>query len=364
MTIRDIIQVIENFAPLSYQEHYDNAGLLFGRPEWEVKGALLALDATEAVLDEALEKGCNLVIAHHPIVFGGLKKITGRNYVERVAIKAIKNDIAVYAAHTNLDNVRAGVSAMMAERLGLTHTRVLDPKRELLRKLFTFVPAADAEIVRSALFAAGAGHIGKYSECSFYHEGTGTFKGAADTDPYVGKPGERHAEGEIKVEVIFPAWMEGQVVQAMLKHHPYEEVAYDIVKLENGYAEVGSGLIGQLPSEMDEMDFLRWVKERFRTGCVRYTPLRGKKVRKVAVCGGAGSFLLKQAKAAGADAYVSADFKYHEFFDAENQLIIADVGHFESEQFAVDLFYHILTENFRNFAPLKSIINTNPVNYL
>ncbi|MBO9150720.1 Nif3-like dinuclear metal center hexameric protein [Chitinophaga sp. GCM10012297] len=364
MTIREIIQVIEGFAPLSYQEHYDNAGLLFGRPEWEVKGALLTLDATEAVLDEALEKGCNLVIAHHPIVFGGLKKITGRNYVERVAIKAIKNDIAVYAAHTNLDNVRAGVSAMMAERLGLTHTRVLDPKRELLCKLYTFVPAADAEIVRNALFAAGAGHIGKYSECSFYHEGTGTFKGSAETDPYVGKPGERHAEGEIKVEVIFPAWMEGQVVQAMLKHHPYEEVAYDIVKLENGYAEVGSGLVGQLPEAMDEMDFLRWVKERFQTGCVRYTPLRGKKVHKVAVCGGAGSFLLKQAKAAGADAFVSADFKYHEFFDAENQLIIADVGHFESEQFAVDLFYHILTENFRNFAPLKSIINTNPVNYL
>ncbi|MGN6510347.1 MAG: Nif3-like dinuclear metal center hexameric protein [Chitinophaga sp.] len=364
MTIREIIQVIETFAPLSYQEHYDNAGLLFGRPEWEVTGALLTLDATEAVLDEAIEKGCNLVIAHHPIVFGGLKKITGRNYVERVAIKAIKHDIAVYAAHTNLDNVRAGVSAMMAGRLDLTHTRVLDPKRELLRKLYTFVPVADAEIVRSALFAAGAGHIGKYSECSFYHEGTGTFKGAAGTDPYVGKPGERHAEGEIKVEVIFPAWMENKVVQAMLQHHPYEEVAYDIVKLENAYADVGSGLVCRLPEAMDEMDFLRLVKERFQTGCVRYTPLRGKKVHTVAVCGGAGSFLLKQAKAAGADAYVSADFKYHEFFDAENQLIIADVGHFESEQFAVDLFYHILTENFRNFAPLKSTINTNPVNYL
>ncbi|WP_346318996.1 Nif3-like dinuclear metal center hexameric protein [Chitinophaga sp. YIM B06452] len=364
MTIRDIIQVIETFAPLSYQEHYDNAGLIFGRPEWEVKGALLTLDATEAVLDEALEKGCNLVIAHHPIVFGGLKKITGRNYVERVAIKAIKHDIAVYAAHTNLDNVRAGVSAMMAERLGLTGTKVLDPKRELLRKLFTFVPADKAGALRDALFAAGAGHIGKYSECSFSQEGTGTFKGAADTDPYVGKPGERHAEGETKVEVIFPAWMEGKVIAALLKHHPYEEVAYDIVKLENSYAEVGSGLVGQLPGEMEEMDFLRLVKERFRTGCVRYTPLRGKKVKKVAVCGGAGSFLLKQAKAAGADAYVSADFKYHEFFDAENQLIIADVGHFESEQFAVDLFYHILTENFRNFAPLKSTINTNPVNYL
>lgn len=364
MIIRDIIQILEAFAPPPYQESYDNAGLLFGNAGTEVKGVLLTLDATEAVLDEAIEKGCNLVIAHHPIVFSGLKKINGNNYVERVAIKAIKNDIAVYAAHTNLDNVRGGVSAMMAAQLGLEQTKVLAPKRELLRKLFTFAPVADAEIVRAALFAAGAGHIGKYSECSFYHDGTGTFKGLPGTDPYVGKPGERHLEPETKIEVIFPAWLEAQVVRALLQHHPYEEVAYDIIRLENEYAEVGSGLIGILPEPMEEMDFLRMVKERFRTGCVRYTPLRGKPVKKVAVCGGAGSFLLKKARSAGADAYVSADFKYHEFFDAENQLIIADVGHFESEQFAVDLFYHILTENFRNFAPLKSTINTNPVNYL
>lgn len=364
MIIRDIIQILEAFAPPPYQESYDNAGLLFGNAGTEVKGVLLTLDATEAVLDEALEKGCNLVIAHHPIVFSGLKKINGNNYVERVAIKAIKNDIAVYAAHTNLDNVRGGVSAMMAAQLGLEQTKVLAPKRELLRKLFTFAPVADAEIVRAALFAAGAGYIGKYSECSFYHDGTGTFKGQTGTDPYVGKPGERHLEPETKIEVIFPAHLEAQVVRALLQHHPYEEVAYDIIRLENEYAEAGSGLIGILPEAMEEMDFLRMVKERFRTGCVRYTPLRGKPVKKVAVCGGAGSFLLKKARSAGADAYVSADFKYHEFFDAENQLIIADVGHFESEQFAVDLFYHILTENFRNFAPLKSTINTNPVNYL
>ncbi|MGX5820409.1 Nif3-like dinuclear metal center hexameric protein [Chitinophaga lutea] len=364
MYIRDIIQVLESFAPPAWQESYDNAGLIFGNPEAAVQGVLLTLDATEAVVDEAIEKGCNLIVAHHPIVFGGLKKITGRNYVERVAIKAIRNDVAIYAAHTNLDNVRNGVSAMMARQLDLQATRVLAPKRELLRKLFTFAPQADAEIVRNALFAAGAGHIGKYSECSFFHDGTGTFHGHAGADPYVGKPGERHHEAETKIEVIFPAHLEGRVIDALLRHHPYEEVAYDIVKLENAHAEAGSGLIGDLPGDMDEMDFLRLVKERFRTGCVRYTPLRGKKVRKVAVCGGAGSFLLGAAKRAGADAYVSADFKYHEFFDAENQLIIADVGHFESEQFAVDLFYHILTENFRNFAPLKSTINTNPVNYL
>ncbi|WP_341834801.1 Nif3-like dinuclear metal center hexameric protein [Chitinophaga pollutisoli] len=272
MTIQSIIQALERFAPPAYQESYDNAGLLFGNPDWELKGALLTLDATEAVLDEAIAKGCNLVVAHHPVVFGGLKRITGRNYVERVAIKAIKHDIAVYAAHTNLDNVRAGVSAMMAKQLGLEKTRVLDPKEDLLRKLYTFVPAGQAAAVQDALFAAGAGHIGNYSECSFSGEGTGTFRGGEGTDPFVGRPGERHSEAEVKLEVIFPAQLEGKVTAALLKAHPYEEVAFDVVKLENRWAEVGSGLIGELPEAMDEMAFLGMVKERFRTGCVRYTP--------------------------------------------------------------------------------------------
>ncbi|PSL33056.1 Nif3-like dinuclear metal center hexameric protein [Chitinophaga ginsengisoli] len=364
MKIRDITNAIAAFAPLQYQESYDNAGLLFGNPDWEATGVLLTLDATEAVIDEAIARKCNLVVAHHPIVFGGLKKINGNNYVERVAIKAIKNDIAVYAAHTNLDNVRNGVCEMMARKLALQHCRVLSPKRELLRKLYTFVPQADAEKVRTALFAAGAGHIGAYSECSYSAEGTGTFNGGEGTNPYVGKAGERHHEAETKVEVIFPVYLEQYVIRALLDSHPYEEVAYDVVKLENAYAEVGSGLVGELKEPMDEETFLRWVKQQFDTGCVRYTPLRGKPVKKVALCGGAGSFLLKKAISAGADAYISADFKYHEFFDAENQIVIADVGHFESEQFTVELFYHILTEKFPNFAPLKSTIRTNPVNYL
>lgn len=364
MKIKEIIQVIEAYAPPVYQESYDNAGLIFGDPQTEVTNALLTLDATEAVIDEAIAKGCNLVVAHHPIVFGGLKKINGKNYVERVAIKAIKNDIAVYAAHTNLDNVRNGVCMEMGRRLGLVNCRVLQPKKGLLKKLFTFVPEADAEMVRAALFEAGAGHIGNYSECSFNAAGEGTFKGEEGTDPYVGTPGKRHFEAEIKLEVIFPVYLEGKILQALLSAHPYEEVAYDIVALDNAYSQVGSGLIGELPGEMEEMAFLQHVKAQFRAGCVRYTPLKGKPVKKVALCGGAGSFLLKPAIGAGADAFISADFKYHEFFDADNQLIIADIGHFESEQFTVELFYHILTEKFRNFAPLKSTITTNPVNYL
>lgn len=364
MKIRDIINTITAVAPPSLQESYDNAGLIFGNPDWEVTNVLLTLDTTEAVILEAIEKGCNLVVAHHPIVFGGLKKINGSNYVERVAILAIKHDIAVYAAHTNLDNVLAGVSARMAEQLQLQDCRVLDPKKELLKKLYTFVPAAQLEAVRSALFAAGAGHIGNYSECSFQADGQGTFKGDAGTDPFVGKPGERHTEPEAKLEVVFPKYLESAVVKALVAAHPYEEVAYDLVSLDNAWAGAGSGIIGKLSEPMDELAFLQWVKKQFNTGCVRYTPLRGKPVQTVALCGGAGSFLLKKAIAAGADAYISADFKYHEFFDAENQIVIADVGHFESEQFTVELFYHILTQKFRNFAPLKSSIRTNPVNYL
>jgi len=364
MKIRDITNAIAAFAPLQYQESYDNAGLLFGNADWEVTGVLLTLDATEAVIEEAIEKGCNLVVAHHPIVFGGLKKINGNNYVERVAINAIKNDIAVYAAHTNLDNVRKGVSDMMASKLQLTDCRVLDPKRELLGKLYTFVPHAQAEKVLNALFSAGAGHIGNYSEASFHVAGTGTYKAEEGAQPYIGQVGQRHLEPETKLEVIFPLYLESRVIQALLESHPYEEVAYDVIKLGNVYKEVGSGLIGNLPQAMDELAFLHLVKTQFRTGCVRYTPLRGKPIQKVALCGGAGSFLLKKAIMAGADAYISADFKYHEFFDADNQIVIADVGHFESEQFTVELFYHILTEKFRNFAPLKSTIRTNPVNYL
>jgi dinuclear metal center YbgI/SA1388 family protein len=364
MKVRDITNAIASFAPLQYQESYDNAGLLFGNADWEVTGVLLTLDATEAVIEEAIEYGCNLVVAHHPIVFGGLKKINGNNYVERVAIKAIKNDIAVYAAHTNLDNVRNGVSDMMAKQLQLENCRVLDPKKEQLAKLYTFVPHAQANQVLEALFAAGAGHIGNYSECSFTTAGTGSFKAGEGAQPFTGEVGQRHLEAETKLEVIFPLYLESRVIQALTGSHPYEEVAWDVIKLGNVHNGVGSGLIGTLPQPMDELAFLQLVKQQFRTGCVRYTPLRGKPIQKVALCGGAGSFLLKKAIAAGADAYISADFKYHEFFDADNQIVIADVGHFESEQFTVELFYHILTEKFRNFAPLKSTIRTNPVNYL
>ena len=363
MKIMEAIQVLEQAAPLSYQEGYDNAGLLTGNSNWNCTGILCTLDATEQVITEAKERRCNLVVAHHPIIFGGLKKITGRNYVEKSVISAIKHDIVIYAIHTNLDNVLHGVNNRIADRLGLVSRRILAPKDGQLMKLCSFVPLAQADELRTALFEAGAGHIGRYSDCSFNVEGTGTFKGGAGTNPFAGNPGELHREKEVKLEVIFPAHLQSRLVAALLKSHPYEEVAYDIIPLANEHPEVGSGLIGELPEPVTEEGFLHILKNAFELSIVRHTPLLGKKIQKVALCGGAGSFLTGRALAAGADVYVTADVKYHEFFDANDRLVIADIGHWESEQYTSELLVELLQAKFPTFAVLKSAINTNPVRY-
>jgi dinuclear metal center YbgI/SA1388 family protein len=364
MKLKEITTAIEQFAPLSYQESYDNAGLIVGDPDMEITGALICLDSTEAVLDEALALNCNLIIAHHPIVFGGLKRFTGKTYIERVVMKAIRNNIAIYAAHTNLDNVADGVNKKLADKLGLKNTRTLQPKRGILKRLITFAPADRAEEVRQAMFAAGAGTIGNYDECSFNSTGVGTFRPGEGADPYVGEIGKRAEEKEMKIETIYPAHLESKVLAALKKAHPYEEVAYDLIPITNEHQLVGSGLIGELEVEMDEMPFLNMTKQALRASAVRYTAPRNKKVRKVALCGGSGSFLLPAAISEGADVFVSADFKYHQFFDAENQIVIADVGHYESEQYTGELFYEILRKKFSTFALHLSKINTNPINYL
>jgi dinuclear metal center YbgI/SA1388 family protein len=363
MKINEIIFYLESIAPAVLQESYDNAGLLTGDSSWECTGAITTLDATEEVILEAKRNNCNLVIAHHPIIFRGLKKINGKNYVERAVITAIKNDIAVYAIHTNLDNVLQGVSGKMADMLGLQNVHILSYKENTLKKLFTFVPIESAEVVRKALFDAGAGHIGKYAECSFNVDGWGTFKGDEGTDPYIGEPGKPTTTKEMKIEVIFPAYLESQAVQALLDAHPYEEVAYDVVALTNTHQYTGSGVVGELPQAMDEKAFLGRLKEVFQLPVLRHTPLTGRQVKKVALCGGAGSFLITNALRAGADVYVTADVKYHEFFDADGRMVIADIGHFESERFTIDLLYDILLQKFPTFAVLKSGIQTNPVNY-
>ena len=363
MKVTNIIQLLEQLASSSLQESYDNCGLLTGNEEWDCSGILCTLDVTEDVVAEAVAKGCNLIVAHHPVIFGELKKITGRNYVERTIIAAIKNDIAIYAIHTNLDNVIEGVNGKIADKIGLINRSVLQPKDQLLRKLSTFIPSYYAEKIKQALFDAGAGNIGNYSECSFSVAGEGTFKASDKANPFVGEKGNRHTESEIKLEVIFPAHLQYGIEKALKKAHPYEEVAYDIFSLENTFSSIGSGLIGELETEIEELDFLKMIKDIFQLKAIRHTAFLGKPIKRVAVCGGAGSFLTKKAIAAKADIFISADYKYHEFFDAENKLIIADIGHWESEQYTIDILTEVLQSNFPTFAVLKTIVSTNPVFY-
>ena len=363
MKISEFILFLESLAHPSLQEHYDNAGLIIGDKNWECKGVICSLDATEEVVHEAIARNCNVVVAHHPIIFGGLKKINGKNYVEKAIITAIKYDVAIYAIHTNLDNVLDGVNGKIASLLGLRNNSVLSPKDGTLKKLFTFVPLNQAKQVRDAIFKAGGGHLGNYSECSFNAEGLGTFKGQEGADPYVGEIGKLHEEDEIKIEVIFPGWLENEIVAAMKVAHPYEEVAYDVLSLANKQKDIGSGLIGELIVPLNEIDFLKHIKEVFHLKIIRHTPLLNKPVKRVAVCGGAGSFLVSRAVAAGADMYITADMKYHEFFDANGRLVIADIGHYESEQFTIDLLAEILEQKFPNFAVLKTEVKTNPVRY-
>jgi len=363
MKIKHIIQELEQQAPLVFQESYDNAGLIAGSADWDCSGVLCTLDATLEVLQEAKDKQCNLVVAHHPILFKGINKINGKNYVEQAIIYAIKHDIAIYAIHTNLDNVLHGVNSTIAQKLALTHTRILDPKRNQLVKLVTFVPITHAETVQQALFNAGAGQIGAYSECSFSAEGMGTFKGSEQSNPTIGIKGIRETTPETRMEVILPGYLQKQVHAALINAHPYEEVAYDFIPLLNEHQLIGSGIIGELANEMSEMDFLTLLKGRFNLSVIKHTPLLGKNIRKIAVCGGAGSFLISKALQAGADFFISSDIKYHEFFDAENRMVIADIGHWESEQFTTELLFSYLTTKFPNFAVLKTAIHTNPVRY-
>jgi dinuclear metal center YbgI/SA1388 family protein len=364
ITIGEVIDHLEQHAPLSYQEEYDNSGLLTGNRDWPVKGILVSLDCTEEVIEEARNSNCNLVVSHHPIVFKGLKRLTGRNYVERTIIKAIKDDIAIYAIHTNLDNVRNGVNSKIAERIGLKDLTVLVPKQQVLTKLTTFVPTENANAVAGALHAAGAGQIGDYKNCSFRVQGTGHFEPTGAAQPHIGAINKAEQVSETRIEVILPSHLQKKVVGALKASHPYEQVAFYLHTLVNEDQHVGSGLIGELAADEEPIAFLRRLKSSMSTQCVRHTALTRPRVKKVAVCGGSGRFLLEAAMSRNADVYVSSDFKYHEFFDADGRIIIADIGHYESEQFTKELLVEVLREKFTTFAINFSKKVTNPISYL
>lgn len=361
MQIREICQQMEAWAPLAWQESYDNSGLLVGDSSTEVKGVLISLDCTEEVVEEAIKKGCNLIISHHPIVFSGLKRITGANYVERTVIKAIQNNIVLYACHTNLDHAPKGVSYHLATKLGI-RGKVLKPMRDALKALQYYVPASHEQVLREALHAAGAGNIGEYSSCSFTQEGLGRFQPSAEANPHTGSANILSEVNEDKVEMIFPAHLESSITSALKAAHPYEEVAYSIYSLDNSWQDVGSGYVGTLEKALDPAEFLSFVKNRLGLKTLKHTALPAGPIAKVAVCGGAGSFLIKEAVKQGCDAYITSDIKYHEFFDAENQCLLIDVGHYESEVMIIDAIHDYLSKKFSTFAVLlKSETNTNPV---
>ena len=363
MKLQEIISVIESYAPPGFQESYDNSGLQVGDHNNEINTVLLTIDVTEEVVDEAIQKKADMILAHHPLIFSPLKRVTGKTYTERCVAKLIKNDIALYAAHTNLDSVKKGVNAKICEKLELIDCKVLSPAEGELCKLVTFVPSDYAEQVRMAIFSAGAGAIGEYDWCSYNLEGTGTFRGSESTNPFVGEKGKLHFEKETRIETIFPSYLKKKVIGAMIKAHPYEEVAYDIYPLLNEYGLVGMGMTGNTPEPVNAVDFIDRIKEIFDCQVVRHTAFTGKQINKVAVCGGSGAFLIPKAIAANADIFITGEIRYHQFFEAEGKIILADIGHFESEQFTKEIFYELLTKNFPKFALHFSEINTNPIKY-
>lgn len=364
MKIKEIVNALEIFAPLPLQDGFDNAGLQIGLTDAEATGALLCLDVTEAVVDEAIALGYNLIVSHHPLIFKGYKSITGRDYVERCILKAIKNDIVIFSMHTNLDNAPQGVNFKIAEKIGLKNVRILEPKENQLLKLVTFVPKAHADEVRNALFEAGCGCIGNYDSCSYNLEGKGTFRAQPGTHPFCGKIGQLHEEHEVRIETVLPAFLKGKIQKVLVEAHPYEEPAYDFYPLQNEWTQAGAGIVGELEEPETETDFLRRIKKLFEVGCVKHSRMTGRLIQTVALCGGAGAFLLPKAVRAHADVFLTGEVKYHDYFSYENDILIAEIGHYESEQYTKDLLYSIIREKFPTLDAQLTRVNTNPIKYL
>ncbi len=363
MTVQDVIHQLDDLSPMAYAEDFDNVGLLVGVRDMTVKGILVTLDTLEAVVDEAIQKNCNLIVSFHPIIFSGLKKITGSTYVERVVMKAIKHEIAIFAIHTALDNAIKGVNDMMCEQLGLVNRKILMPKAETIKRLTTYVPTSEADALRKALFDAGGGEIGNYSNCSFNIIGKGTFKGNESSQPTLGEKGSMHEEEEVKLTMTYAKHLESRILKALFQNHSYEEVAYEITTLDNSNQTIGMGMVGEFNSDFAENEFLEFVKDTFKSPIIKHSRLLNRSIHKVAVLGGSGSFAIQAAKSASADAFITADLKYHDFFKAEGEILLMDIGHFESEQYTKSLIAANLKEKIPNFAIILSETNTNPVKY-
>ncbi|MBA7529351.1 GTP cyclohydrolase 1 type 2 [subsurface metagenome] len=363
MKIIEITKALDELAPLALQEAYDNAGFTIGNVNNKLAGILCTVDVTEEVINEAIKLGDNLIVSHHPVIFTGIKSLTGKNYTERIIVQAIKNDLALYASHTNIDNMLDGVNHKICEKLGLKNCRVLSPLEGKLAKLVTFVPDEYAEKVRTAIFEGGAGTIGNYDSCSYNTSGQGTFRGGENTNPFIGEKGKMHFEKETRIETIVPQHLVPDVVKRLLESHPYEEVAYDIYPLQNEYNQGGAGMIGEFEKVLQKEEFLNLLKTTFHLPLIRYAGSTRSQFKKIAVCGGSGSFLINKAINADADAFITGDIKYHQFFEADDKIVICDIGHYESEQFTSEIFYRFLTKKFSKFAVHLSQVITNPIKY-
>ncbi|MBK9390625.1 MAG: Nif3-like dinuclear metal center hexameric protein [Bacteroidetes bacterium] len=364
MKLKEITGYLDSSIPLSYQEDYDNSGLQVGDPDREVNSALIALDVTDEIIEEAVDSGCDLIISHHPLIFSGIKRLSGRNFTEKLVIKAVKGDIAVYSAHTNLDIFNGGVSRKMAEKLNLQNVKVLSPLKGKLLKLVTYIPENYLDAVRESVFEAGAGVIGNYDYCGFVTHGTGSYRGNESTNPFAGEKGKLHFEKEIRFETILLSHLRGRVIRALLDSHPYEEVAYDIYSLENNNVDIGLGCTGELNDAAGEKEFLELVRNIFGSKGLRHSKLTGKSIKKIALCGGSGASLLREAISSGADAYITGDIKYHNYFDAESKVLLVDAGHYETEKFSSEIIYDLIIKKFPKFAVRFSKTDTNPINYL
>ncbi len=365
MKLIEIIEYLETVAPLSYQESYDNSGLLVGNENLTIKSVLTCLDCTEEVIEEAINKKCNLIISHHPIIFNSFKKITSSTYNERVILKAVKNDIAIYAIHTNLDNIQGGVSFILANKFGLLNPKILKKKENTITQLITYCPETHIKKLESALFSVGAGKVGsKYDQCSFISQGVGGFRPLDKANPYIGSKNERFSQNEDRLELVFPSYLEKNIIQTLFDTHPYEEVAYELIRLGNKDETIGSGVIGELKSEMDVLSFFKLLKKYMPFKFLKHTKFSNQaKVKTIAFCGGSGVSLLQEAIIQKADIYISSDFKYHDFFEVDNKIIAVDIGHYESEQFVPNLISEILKKKFPKLAVILTKINTNPISY-
>lgn len=361
--LRTLLACIEQWAPFSWQESYDNAGLILGDPDRNVTEALVCFDVTPEVVDEAVRIGAGLIVSHHPAIFKGIKRINPASRLGYMIKQSLCHDIAWCALHTNLDNTLNGVNSYLCEQLGLKDVQPLAPLQDIYGKLQVYVPEAYAEKLRQALAEAGCGAGARYDACSYSSRGEGRFRAGSQAHPFSGQIGELHCEAECKIECLYPLHKTRQVLDVLRTNHPYEEPAFDLLPLRNEATGQGAGAIGNLQESMQETELLDKLKELTGTHCIRHSGFRGRKIRRIALCGGSGGSFIGNACARQADAYITGDLKYHDFADAGSGTWLVDIGHFESEKFAMELIFRFIRKNFPNFAVSISEQARNPVSF-